>query len=181
MLRLSALRLRGLARREGFAYGAVVRCVGNAKDKVLDDELKEFMHGRGHQERRDSVTNYILLERQRHIDRIRRLPVNEPLAREFGKLGLGDKRRKHQVYASVKSHVFQPPKSLWFGGGSDELAEHRKTRAGAGGFAIHLTSATRDWPVFKHMLPEIAFAGHSNSGKVRDEPLRWVGIITLQL
>jgi len=35
-----------------------------------------------------------------------------------------------------------------------------------GGFALHLTSTSRDWPIFKHLLPEIAFAGHSNSGKV---------------
>ena len=33
------------------------------------------------------------------------------------------------------------------------------------GFAHHLASASSQWPVFKHVLPEIAFAGHSNSGK----------------
>ena len=35
----------------------------------------------------------------------------------------------------------------------------------SGGHAVHLTSASENWPIFKHALPEIAFAGHSNSGK----------------
>lgn len=26
------------------------------------------------------------------------------------------------------------------------------------------------WPTFKHMLPEVALSGHSNCGKVRDDP-----------
>ena len=38
-----------------------------------------------------------------------------------------------------------------------------------GGFAVHLNSASgtpgSEWPVFKHVLPEIALAGHSNCGK----------------
>ncbi len=27
-------------------------------------------------------------------------------------------------------------------------------------------AASSNWPLFSHLLPEIAFAGHSNSGKV---------------
>jgi 50S ribosome-binding GTPase len=34
-----------------------------------------------------------------------------------------------------------------------------------GGFAVHVASASTNWPVFAHLLPEIAFAGHSNCGK----------------
>lgn len=33
------------------------------------------------------------------------------------------------------------------------------------GFANYMGSASGPWPVFKHMLPEVAFAGHSNCGK----------------
>ena len=31
---------------------------------------------------------------------------------------------------------------------------------------MHVASASRPpWPLFKHLLPEVALAGHSNSGK----------------
>lgn len=33
------------------------------------------------------------------------------------------------------------------------------------GFATYLGSASKAWPLFKHMVPEVAFAGHSNCGK----------------
>jgi hypothetical protein len=37
----------------------------------------------------------------------------------------------------------------------------KKTNTAAGGFANYLTSASRQpWPIFKHLLPEIAFAGY---------------------
>lgn len=35
-----------------------------------------------------------------------------------------------------------------------------------GGTAVHVGSAKKDFPIFKHLLPEIVFAGHTNSGKV---------------
>ena len=35
-----------------------------------------------------------------------------------------------------------------------------------GGRSVHLASCHKDWPIFEHLLPEIAFLGHSNSGKV---------------
>eukprot|EP00597_Dinobryon_sp_UTEXLB2267_P008574 CAMPEP_0170096720 /NCGR_PEP_ID=MMETSP0019_2-20121128/28766_1 /TAXON_ID=98059 /ORGANISM="Dinobryon sp., Strain UTEXLB2267" /LENGTH=122 /DNA_ID=CAMNT_0010318789 /DNA_START=111 /DNA_END=476 /DNA_ORIENTATION=+ len=49
----------------------------------------------------------------------------------------------------------------------DDLAKAQKhpSRITAGGFGIHLTSSAKDWPIFDHILPEIAFAGHSNVGK----------------
>lgn len=37
-----------------------------------------------------------------------------------------------------------------------------------GGRSLHLASCHKDWPIFEHLLPEIAFVGHSNSGKVCD-------------
>lgn len=34
------------------------------------------------------------------------------------------------------------------------------------GFATYLAASSgKDWPRFRHMLPEVAFAGHSNCGK----------------
>lgn len=30
---------------------------------------------------------------------------------------------------------------------------------------MHVASASSNWPILRHMLPEIAFAGHSNCGK----------------
>ena len=36
---------------------------------------------------------------------------------------------------------------------------------GAEGIGTHVGTAQRNWPIFKHLLPEISFAGHSNCGK----------------
>jgi hypothetical protein len=70
-------------------------------------------------------------------------------------LGLGSHRRKHAVYRST------------FGMRQDVegAGELKKSQTGSGGFGVHLSSASKDFPVFKHVLPEIAFAGHSNCGK----------------
>jgi GTP-binding protein len=44
--------------------------------------------------------------------------------------------------------------------------DQRKTSTAAGGFAQFLGSAVQaPWPLFRHLLPELAFTGHSNSGK----------------
>jgi len=113
-----------------------------------------MMHGRKGRERRDSVTVEILKDRQRHQELLKseevlkRIPSELLLSLE--KAGLGSKRRKGQVYTKSS-----------FGGGGDQCS----TIAGAGGSSLHLTSAASDWPVFEHVLPEVAFAGHSNSGK----------------
>lgn len=71
----------------------------------LHPELLPFMHGRGNRERRDSVTNEILWERMQHAKRISRLPVNQAVVRTLEAEGLGDKRRKHQVYAHVSDRA----------------------------------------------------------------------------
>jgi hypothetical protein len=101
-----------------------VRSFSEIKEKHLDENLKKYMHGRGNRERRDSVTNTILLERHEHLERIRRLPVEESILNVLRAEGLGDRKRKHQVYA--------PTKSLMFGGGSYGNEGFRKTNAGAG-------------------------------------------------
>jgi hypothetical protein len=127
--------------------------------ETLRDDLKKFMHGRGNRERRDSVTNEILLERQRHLRRLEYLEVDPALVSELKARGMGKRRRNHQIYSSVSD-----PSP--FDDSPSGFQQVRKTNSGAGGFATFITSAACDWPVFKHLLPEIAFAGHSNSGKV---------------
>lgn len=146
-----------------------------ASQRSLHEDLTKFMHGRGNRERRDSVTNEILWERQQHLKRLCRLPANPAIVRTLEDEGLGSRRRKHQVYAHITVH--QPGvirKKTNSGAGtnvSNLLASFLSSLLAspflAGGFALHLTSTSRDWPIFKHLLPEIAFAGHSNSGKVK--------------
>lgn len=36
----------------------------------------------------------------------------------------------------------------------------------SGGHAVYVASAAMKLPLFRHLLPEIALAGHSNAGKV---------------
>lgn len=120
-------------------------------------DIRRFMHGRRNIERRDSVSEEILHERMLHQQRLAALDTTTSTPIELVKaiqaMGLGTKRRKHTVY---KSH--QPRAPSW----SDH---HDSTPITGSGFAVHLASASKLWPVFKHILPEIAFAGHSNSGK----------------
>ena len=123
----------------------------------LNKELMKYMHGRGNRERRDSVTNHILRERELHLLRLRHFPVDAEVVKSLKKEGLGHRRRKHQVYSTCKHTVSGEVQT---GLGKPSL---RKTNSGAGGFATYITSATQNC---KHLLPEIAFAGHSNSGKV---------------
>lgn len=72
--------------------------------RPLHEDLVKFMHGRGNRERRDSVTNEILWERQQHIKRLGRLPANEAIVRALEDEGLGSRRRKHQVYSHITVH-----------------------------------------------------------------------------
>ena len=103
--------------------------------------LTAFMHGRHGKERRDSVTCEILEDRRMHHVRllagVQKLDLD--LVKYLWKLGLGGKRRRHRVYASHET--------------------------GAAGAATHLASTATGHPAFTHILPEIGFAGHSNSGK----------------
>eukprot|EP00605_Chrysophyceae_sp_TOSAG23-4_P000357 GSChrysophyteH1.ASY1.ANO1.404.1 assembled CDS len=108
------------------------------KTKV-SDELLSYMHGRG-KERRDSVTVEMLQDRKRHARRCESLEVPSDLVSELRAYGLGSKRkRKNDSVTAVGGH----------------------------GVLIASAACTKeqDWPLFKHLLPEIAFAGHSNSGK----------------
>ena len=110
------------------------------------EELADYFHGRKNKERKDSVTKLILLERKNHQDRFQDVKVDLGLIRNIEKIGLGSRKRKNNAL--------------------DRHSAIKTTEVGAGGFTIHLTSASENWPLFTHILPEVAFAGHTNSGKV---------------
>ena len=102
---------------------------------------------RSRPERRDSVTEDIIKEREEHLQRLE-FTASEAgekeiiLAAQLQKMGLG--RRK--------------------AGG--DARKHKSGEVGAGGRAKYLTSCARaPWPRLKHRLPEVALAGHSNCGK----------------
>lgn len=119
------------------------------------EDLQEMMHGRKKRERRDSVTDEMLLDRYKHNNRMILLDeskVSANLLSKIENLGLGSKKRKSLVYSKISLNNYSEP-------------SNKTTLTGAGGFAVHLTSTSGNWPIFKHILPEISFAGHSNCGK----------------
>lgn len=145
----------------------VVRLFSLADDKLIKSRnnevthrnidkniLLQFKHGRKNNERVDSVTDEILFERYQHNNRIKddsNIVNFDKLIHQnidyLDKLGIGKGRKRFSVYNNLSCN------------------NERKTLTGAGGFATHLHSASDNWPIFKHILPEIAFSGHSNSGK----------------
>eukprot|EP00613_Pedinella_sp_CCMP2098_P077394 CAMPEP_0171936840 /NCGR_PEP_ID=MMETSP0993-20121228/34092_1 /TAXON_ID=483369 /ORGANISM="non described non described, Strain CCMP2098" /LENGTH=425 /DNA_ID=CAMNT_0012578069 /DNA_START=33 /DNA_END=1310 /DNA_ORIENTATION=+ len=133
----SEKHLRG---REGRNRSAAER---HEQETDFNDSV--FRHKR-RGERFDSVTEAILHERDRHEERITEQDSvdakeqYEAVAGRLAKLGLGRKKK---------------------GGDTKKVYD-----LGATGSTHFLTSCAKaPWPRFKHMLPEVAFAGHSNSGK----------------
>jgi hypothetical protein len=134
-------------------------------------DYSEVMYGRRHRERTDSLSSEMLQDRLNHKKKIDEFPKPTHLARELGALGHGKKTRLNNIYG-----VMQPTAESWM----SKTAPRTATGAGhhafsdpsltidydPGGLAILAATATSSWPLLKHMLPEIAFAGHSNSGKV---------------
>jgi len=134
----------------------IVRFFANkrkSKYAEYDEDLLSYLHGRKSTEREDSVTNQILNERKIHQSRFQDIKVESSLVSKMNKIGLGSKKR---INLSSSRHTSAHS--------SSSVSSHKSI--GAGGFAVHLTSAANNWPVFTHVLPEIAFAGHTNSGKV---------------
>lgn len=116
--------------------------------ETIPEELEEFMEGRARAERIDSITKEILEERKSFSDRIKAnaAQTNEELIARLSLDGFGTKQRLN--FSSV-------------------LVQHDEEKhvIGAGGHSLHLASACDNWPLFQHLLPEIAMAGHSNTGK----------------
>jgi hypothetical protein len=132
---------------------------GGGDVEKIPEELMKFMHGRNKKERTDSVSVKMLENRRDHLTRCAEMDVPMTLLSRLEALGLGTKRRRHNVFSKVTA------KALING---TEM-EDKLTATAAGGHGVMLTAAAatkpEDWPVFAHILPEVAFAGHSNSGK----------------
>lgn len=132
--------------------------MSGTKFEDLPEHLLGAVHGNNRKkERMDSVTPGILRDRVRHMKRLEAIEPSVEVIDRLKKLGLGNKRKKNHVFNKVSDK-----QNLHF---IAENETRKRTLTGAGGFAKHLTSASSDWPLFDHILPEIAFAGHSNSGK----------------
>jgi len=158
-----------------------------------DMELKHYMHGRKNRERLDSVTPSILKERARHQSRLVSFATGnnmdeESSANEYEDASVEDDdfTDKETSEGSVTTNSVQVKtdirremlalSELGFGKSKQRLSgvykdlaywtDQRKTGTAAGGFAQFQGSAVHaPWPAFRHLLPELAFTGHSNSGK----------------
>ena len=75
-----------------------IRRFSEKDSSVIGEDLIELMHGRKNLERRDSVSNELLLERQAHQLRIKSIVVNKASVRLLTSLGIGSKKRRHAVY-----------------------------------------------------------------------------------
>jgi GTP-binding protein len=151
---LSRIRIivqKGMNRHQMLSTSAV-------KADSLPEHLRHAIHGNNRKkERMDSITPGILRDRVRHMKRLEAVEPTIELIASLRKQGLGSTRKKNHIFSKVSDKQI-----------SQFTAENntsKRTLTGAGGFAKHLTSASSDWPIFDHILPEIAFAGHSNSGK----------------
>ncbi len=104
--------------------------------------------------RKDSWNNIMEKERLVHLERLNGFAVNVPLSESIAKMGLGQRRISSQ-HDSIFQRRFTSDGKLV------------KGSLGAGGFSHHLGACDggKGWPVFKHRLPEVAFAGLTNSGK----------------
>ena len=64
----------------------------------ISENLVELMHGRKNLERRDSVNEDILLERQKHQERIKAIGVLVSDIKVLTTLGMGSKKRRPGIY-----------------------------------------------------------------------------------
>lgn len=111
-----------------------------------EKEFKSFCRRR--KERIDSVTPVMIQERILFQQRIEKYAIVIERVKALDREGFGKKRRLPTMYSQV-----------FASNGA------KTTNTAGGGFANFVASASSNWPLFPHLLPEIAFAGHSNSGK----------------
>ncbi|CAM9152166.1 unnamed protein product [Ectocarpus sp. 8 AP-2014] len=117
-----------------------------------DDEKEEVMATtRGRKERRDSVTDSIVKEREQHLVRLAKAEVDTAMAKTFKASSLGSRKRPRQAGGFNKAY--------------DRTGKQVHSDFAAGGFARWMGSASKGWPTFRHRLPEVALAGHTNCGK----------------
>lgn len=119
----------------------------------------------------------MISDRTLFAERVGNISVPVNLVQTLSKDGLGQKRKKYAAYknSSIPDFNKTSQKVPLVGAGLFKL-KYKYTIFMSyfssffylqGGFGVFLTSASSEWPLFEHLLPEIAFAGHSNVGKVR--------------
>lgn len=111
---------------------------------------RPFSRRRRRDARADSVTQEMLEQRDTHLSRLesyvfptaRRADLAAQRAVRLSKMGLG--KKKH----------------------AQDMRYLQRRAVGALGHGAFMSKASKPpWPTFRHMLPEIAVAGHSNVGK----------------
>ncbi|CAM9743777.1 unnamed protein product [Ectocarpus sp. 12 AP-2014] len=125
---------------------------GGDDDEEEEEEEEEVMATtRGRKERIDSVTDSIVKEREQHLVRLAKAEVDTAMAKTFKAASLGSRKRPRQAGGFNKAY--------------DRTGRQVHSDFAAGGFARWMGSASKGWPTFRHRLPEVALAGHTNCGK----------------
>jgi hypothetical protein len=138
----------------------------------LPEELRSVMYGRRSRERADSLTPQMLQDRLQHMTKIKEVRVSKSLVLDLIKIGHGKKTRLSSVYSRVKPTAENwrsktaPRTTTGAGLNVDSSVDSCSLTIDLGGYGVLVGSAVGNWPIFKHLLPEVSFAGHSNSGKV---------------
>lgn len=157
------------------SYSLSSPCFFSKQSSFIPEELLQFTQGRGRHERKDSITLGILQQRKNHQDNYKKKVLLKKFIHALDLEHFGSKKRNNNYYVlsdkdssgsgSFNDDDFRQALGIgqYYSGGN---GKDKETKIGAGGFGEHITSCQRNWPVFDHLLPEIAFAGHSNSGKV---------------
>eukprot|EP00752_Nemacystus_decipiens_P009438 g8437.t1 len=144
--------VRSISTGSALCDGAAYAAQGGKEEEEEEEEEEEVMAvARGRKERRDSVTESIVKERQRHLVRLAGADVDRALAKTFKSSSLGTRKRPRQAGGFNKAY--------------DRTGKQVHSDFAAGGFARWMGSASKGWPKFKHRLPEVALAGHTNCGK----------------
>ena len=139
------------------------------------DERYILKNSRRNFERKDSVSPRIIAERKMHIERLGKV-LDSLDRRAWMEEEQSQWDREKVLTPELIKLVDQKPEGfsknlerLGFGKGKRRIQGHyvvktkygaRKSVTGAEGAGVHVASAHREWPLFKHLLPEIAFAGH---------------------
>lgn len=117
------------------------------------------VHNRPTHPTKRNATQRNATDRRRHLRRLQdpSLPAPDPATlQRIHALGLGRKQ------TGKDTARYRP-------GAKDARASDGSCGVGASGFATYLAASSggnrEGWPAFKHMLPEVAVAGHSNCGK----------------
>ena len=132
----------------------------NSKQDFPED-LLPYLSGRRRHERKDSVTIEILRERQAFDEKLEAIPKSialNAISNQLDDAGFGSKKKREKFDTIIQFSERNNTNNIF-------LVFYFILFC-IGGVATHLNSSSGNWPIFEHTLPEIAFAGHSNCGKV---------------